>query len=161
MLLDPTIPVEGGGMIGYPVPLNGMTNQKKMCLSIIKDRYGKPVLTPIQGADVAKTKCVEVVQRTMMTAAKGQTPRNETILKASWPKEMDNNRYEKPIQSPYRGANMTIPDHVTVKEKSGMTAARCLMPLNEVTIDRSWHKGMNSNRNEKLRRTPALRAEVS
>ena len=55
---------------------------------------------------------------------------------------------------------MTIPDHVTVKEKSGTTASRCLLPLNEVTIDRSWHKGMNSNRNEKLRRTPALRAKV-
>ena len=29
-----------------------------------------------------------------------------------------------------------------------------------MTIDRSWHKGINSNRNEKPVRTPSLRAEV-
>ena len=147
-------------MTGYPVSLNGMTTQKKLSWNIIKDRYGKPVLIPIRGADVAKSRCIDVVQRSMMTAAKGQTPRNETKLKTSWPKEMDNNRYEKPVQSPVRGANVTLPDHATVKEKSGKTAARCIMPLNGVTIDRSWHKVMNSNRNEKPIRTQALRAVV-
>ena len=109
---------------------------------------------------MAKTECFEVVQRSMMTAAKGPIPQNGMIHKTSWPKEMDNNRFEKPVQSPYRGANMTIPDHVTLEQKSGTTAARCLIPLNGVTIDRSWHKGMNSNRNEKLIRTPSHRAEV-
>ena len=161
MLLDPTIPGEGGGgTVGYPVPQNGMMKPKRLCLDIIKDRYGKPVLTPIRGAEVAKTECFEVVQRSMMTAAKGPIPWNGTIPKMNWPKEVDNNRYEKPVRSPYWGTNMTIPDHVTMEQKSGMTAAKCQIPPNGVTIDRLWPKGMNSNRNEKPIRTPSLRAEV-
>ena len=93
-----------------------MMKPKRLCLDIIKDRYGKPVLTPIRGAEVAKTECFEVVQRSMMTAAKGPNPRNGTIHKTNGPKEVDNNRYEKPVQSPYWGANMTIPDHVTMEQ---------------------------------------------
>ena len=110
-------------MTGYPVSLNGRTTQKKSSWNIIKDRIGKPVLTPIRGADVAESRCIDVVQPSMMTAAEGQTPRNETILKTSWPKVMDNNRYEQPVQSPVLGANMTLPDQVTVKEKREKTAA--------------------------------------
>ena len=51
MLLDPTIPGEGGGggTVGYPVPQNGMMKPKRLCLDIVKDRYGKPVLTPYPG----------------------------------------------------------------------------------------------------------------
>ena len=147
-------------MTGYPVPLDSRTTQKKSSWNIIKDRYGKPVLTPIWGADVTESRCIEVVQPSMMTAAEGQTPRKETILKTSWPKIMDNNRFEQPLQPPVRGANMTIPDHVTMKQKSGMTAPECQIPPNGVTIDRSWPKDINSNRNEKLIRTPSLRAEV-
>ena len=147
-------------MTGYPVSLNGRTTQKKSNWNITKDRYGKPVLTPIWGADVTESRCIDVVKPSMMTTAEGQTPRNETILKTSWPKEMDNNRFEKPVQPPVRGANMTLPDQVTVKERREKTAAECLMPLNGVTIDRSWHKVMNSNRNEKPLRTQVLRTVV-
>ena len=56
---------------------------------------------------------------------------------------------------------MTLPDKVTVKERREKTAAECLMPLNEVTIDSSWHKVMNSNRNEKPIRTRVLRTVVT
>ena len=77
----------------------------------------------------------------------------ETILKTNWPKEMDNNRFEQPVQPPVRGTKMTLPDQVTVGEKRGKTPAECLMPLNGVTIDKSWHKVMYSNRNEKPIRT--------
>ena len=135
-----------------------MMKPKRLCLDIVKDRYGKPVLTPIRGVEVAKTECF--VQRSMMTAAKGPIPWNGTIPKTNWPKEVDNNRYEKPVRSPYWGTNMTIPDHVTIKQKSGMTAAKCQIPLNGVAIDRLWPKGINSNRNEKPIRTPSLRTEV-
>ena len=55
---------------------------------------------------------------------------------------------------------MTIPDHVTMEQRSGMTAAKCQIPPNGVTIDRPWPKGINSNRNEKPIRTPSLKAEV-
>ena len=103
---------------------------------------------------------IDVVKPSMMTAAEGQTPRMETILKTSWPKEMDNNRFEQPVQPPVRGTKMTLPDQVTVKEKREKTAAECLMPLNGVTIDRSWHKVMNSNRNDKPIRTQDLRTVV-
>ena len=96
--------------------------QKKLCLDIIKV------------AEVAKTECFEVVQRSMMTAAKGPIPRNGTIHKTSRPKEVDNNRYEKPVQSPYWGADMTIHDRVTLEQKSGTTAARYQIPPNGVTV---------------------------
>ena len=141
----------GGGGYGWiPRPSERYDDSKKLGLDIIKDRYGIPVLTPIWGAEVAKTECFEVVQRSMMTAAKAPIPRNETIHRTNWPKEMDNNRYEKLVQSPYWEANMTIPDHVKLEQKSGTTAAGCQIPLNGVTVDRSWPKDMNSNRNEKL-----------
>ena len=73
---------------------------------------------------MAKPECVEVVQRSVMTADSGPIPRNGTTHKTSWPKEVDNNRYEKPVQSPYWGANMTIPDRVTIEEKNKTTAER-------------------------------------
>ena len=149
-------------MTGYPVSLNGRTTQKKnSCLEIVKGRYGKPVLTPIWGADVTESRCIDVVKPPMMTAAQGYTPRKETIIKTSRPNEMDNNRFEQPVQPPVRGANVTLPDQVTIKERREKTAADCLMPLNEVTIDRSWHKVMNSNRNEKQIRTRVLRTVVT
>ena len=148
-------------MTGYPVSLNGRTIKKNSSLEIVKDRYGKPVLTPIWGADVTESRCIDVVKPPMMTAAEGYTPRKETILKTSRPNEMDNNRFEQPVQPPVRGANMTLPDQVTIKERREKTAAECLMPLNEVTIDRSWHKVMNSNRNEKQIRTWVLRTVVT
>ena len=136
-----------------------MMTHGKLRMDMNKNRYGKPVQTPSRGAEVANPECVEVVQRSMMTAARGPIPRNGTIHKTSWPKEVDNNRYEKPVQSPYWGAKMTIPDRVTIEQKSKTTAARCQIPPNGVTIDRSWPKGINRNRYEKPVRTP-LRAEV-
>ena len=161
-------------MTGYPVSLDGRTTQKKTSWNVIKDRYGKPVLTPIWGADVTESRCIEMVKPSMMTAAEGPTPRKETMLKTSWPKKMDNNRFEQPLQPPVRGANMTLPDQATVKERREKTAeaiiftnttdgqpnAGCLMPLNGVTIDRSWHKVMNNNQNVKPIRTQDLRTVV-
>ena len=104
--------------------------------------------------------CVEIVQRLKMTAARGPIPRNGTIHKTSWPKEMNNNRYEKPVQSPYWGAKMTNPDRVTMEQKRKTTAARCQIPPNGMTINRSWPKDTNINRYEKPVRTPSRRAEV-
>ena len=149
----------GGGTVGYPVSQNGMMTHGKLHLDMINNRYGKPVQTPPRGAEVAKPECVEVVQRSLMTADSGPIPRKGTTHTMSWPKEVDINRYEKPVQSQYWGANMTISDCVTIEEKNKTTAARGQIPPNGVTIDRSWPKDIISNQNEKPVRTP-LRAEV-
>ena len=66
----------------------------------------------------------------------------------------------RPVGTEWRGANMTIPDHVTMEQRSGMSAARCHIPPDGVTIDRPLPKGINSNRNEKPIWTPSLKAEV-
>ena len=76
---------------------------KKSSWEIVKDRYGKPVLTPIWGADVTESRCIDVVKPPKMTAAEGHTPRKETILKTSRPKEMDKDRFEQPVQPPVQG----------------------------------------------------------
>ena len=97
----------GGGTVGYPVPQNGMMTHGKLRMDMNKNRYEKPVQTPSRGVEVANPECVEVVQRSETTAARGSIQRNGTIHKTSWPKEVDSNRYEKPVQSPYWGAKMT------------------------------------------------------
>ena len=61
MLLDPTIPEEGG-MIGHPGSLDGRTTKEKTCWNVIKDRYGKPVLIPFCGADVTESGCPGMVK---------------------------------------------------------------------------------------------------
>ena len=109
---------------------------------------------------MANPECVEVVQRLKMTAARGPIPRNGTIHKTSWPKEVNNNRYEKLVQSPYWGAKMTNPDRVTMEQKSKTTAARCQIPPNGMTMNRSGPKDINGNRCEKPVQTPSRRAEV-
>ena len=55
MLLDPTIPGQGGGgTVGYPVPQNGMMTHGKLHLDMINNRYGKPVQTPRRGGGGGK-----------------------------------------------------------------------------------------------------------
>ena len=41
----------------------------------------------------------------------------------SWPKDMNKNRYEKPVQTPSRGAEVAKPDCVTIKQRWKTTAA--------------------------------------
>ena len=160
MLLDPTIPGEGGGTVGYPVPQNGRMTHGSLHMDMNKLRYGKPVQTPSRGTEVANPECVEMIQRLKMTTARGPIPRNGTIHKTSWPKEVNNNRYEKPVQSPYWGAKMTNPDCITMKKKSKTTAARCPIPPNGMTINRSWSKDINRNRYLKPVQTPSRWAAV-
>ena len=127
-------------------------------MNMKKNRYGKPVQTPSRGAKVTNPECVEMVQRLKMTADRGQIPRNGMIHRTSWPKEVNNNRYEKPVQSPYWGAKMTNPDGITMKQKSKTTAARCPIPPNGMTINRS--KDINRNQCEKPVQTPSRWAAV-
>ena len=123
-------------MIGHPGYFDGKTTKEKTCWNVIKDRYGKPVLTPFCGADVTESGCPGMVKSSRMTASEGHTPQKETMLKTSGIKNMDNNRFEQPLQPPVRGANVTLPDQTTVKERR---------EINGLTIDRSWHKVMKKN----------------
>ena len=89
MILDPTIPGEGGGTIRYPVPQIGMMTNGNLPMDMNKNRYEKPVQTPSRGAEVANPKCVKIEQRLKTTAARGPIPRNGTINKTSWPKDVN------------------------------------------------------------------------
>ena len=104
--------------------------------------------------------CVEMEQRLKTTAARGPIPRSGTIHKTSWPKAVDNNRYEKPVQFPSAGAKMTNPDCITMKQNSRKTAARCPTPPNGMKINRSGPKDINRNRYDKEVQTPSHWAEV-
>ena len=120
----------------------------------------KPVQTPSRGAEVANPECVKIVQRLKTTAARGPIPRNGTINKTTWPKDVNKNRYEKPVQTPYWGAKVTNPDCITIEQKSKTTAARCPIQPNGMTINRSWPKDINRNLYEKPVQTPSRGAEV-
>ena len=148
-------------MAGYPVSVNGRTTERKSSWEIVKGRYGKPVLTPIWGTDVTESRYNDVVKPPILTAAEGHNSQRETILKASRPKDMNQDRFDKPVQHPVQGAKKTFLDQATVKERREMTTAEYLMPINEVEIDRSWRTVMNNSRNEKPIRTQVLRTVVT
>ena len=78
----------------------------------------------------------------------------------SWPKDMNKNRYEKPVQTPSRGTEVAKPDCVTIEQRMKTTAARCPIPQNGMMKNRSWPKDMNKNRYEKPEQTPSQGAEV-
>ena len=126
-----------------------------------KNRYEKPVQTPSRGAGVADHECVKIEQRLKTTAARCPIPRNGPMNNRSWPKDVNKNRYEKPVQTPYWGAEVTNPDCITFEQKIKMTAARCPIPQNGMTNNRSWPKDINRNRYEKPVQTPSRGAEVT
>ena len=61
-MLDPTIPVGGGGTIRYPTPQNGMLNIRKSPMDLNTNRYEKLVQTPSRGAEGASPDCVTIEQ---------------------------------------------------------------------------------------------------
>ena len=66
-MIDPMIPVEGGGgYIRCPAPQNAMNMNLPMDTN--KDRYEKPVQTPDGGAEMAKPDSIRFAQREMTTA---------------------------------------------------------------------------------------------
>ena len=144
-------------MTGYPATLNGKTIQNNSSWKLIKDRYGKPVLTPIRGADVTESGCSDVDVPSMTTTAEGHTPRRGTLLKTSWANEMDNNRFKQSVQPPVWEASIPLSNQVPAEKRWEKSAAECLMTPNGVSSDRSWHKVTNSNRNEKPILKQALR----
>ena len=88
-----------------------------------KNRYEKPVQTPYWGAEVTNPDCITFEQKIKTTAARCPIPQNGMTNNRSWPKDINRNRYEKPVQTPSRGAEVTKPDCVTIEQRMKTTAA--------------------------------------
>ena len=88
-----------------------------------KNRYEKPVQTPYWGAKVTNPDCITIEQKSKMTAARCPIPPNGMTIGRSWPKDINRNRYEKPVQTPSRGAEVKKPDRVTIEQRMKTTAA--------------------------------------
>ena len=138
-----------------------MMNNRNLPIDMNINRYEKPVQTPSRGAEVAKPECVTIEQRLKTTAARCPIPQNGTMNNRSWPKDVNENQYEKPVQTPYWGAKVTNPDCITIKQRMKTTAARCPTPQNGMTNNRSWPEDINIVRYEKPVQTPSRGAEVT
>ena len=79
----------------------------------------------------------------------------------SWPRDVNKKRYEKPVQTPYLGAEVTNPDCFTFEQKISTTAAGCPIPPNRVTNNRYWPEDIIRNRYEKPAQTPSRGTEVT
>ena len=168
MLLDHMIPEEGGGVMDHPGPSDGRT--PNICWKLIKDRYGKPVLSPNYGADVPDSGCPGREQSLGKTVTEEHTSRNGTRLK-----HVGRNRFRQPRQPPIRGVRVTCPDQTPVKQRRSLMAeattdtittdstipARCNMPLSNVSIDGAWQKVMTKNRYVKPMETQDSRTVVT
>ena len=100
-----------------------MMNNRNLPMDMNKNWYEKPVHTPSRGAEVANPDCVTIKQRMKTTAARCPTPRNGMMNNRNLPKDMNKNRYEKPVQALSRGAEVAKPDCVTIEQKMKTTAA--------------------------------------
>ena len=79
----------------------------------------------------------------------------------SWPKDVNENQYEKPVQTPYWGAEVTNPDCITFEQRMKTTAARCPIPQNGMANNRSWPEDINKVRYDKPVQTPSRGAAVT
>ena len=116
---------------------------------MIKGRYGKPVLTPIWGMDVTDSEPTDVVKPQILTAVEGQTLQKETILQASWSKNMNRDRSDELVQHRVQKDERIIPNQVIGKERSETTTAEYEMPIYEVGTDGPWRTVTGNNRNRK------------
>ena len=115
--------MEGGGSIRCPAPQNGMMNNRNLPMDTNKNRYEKPVQTPSWGAEVANPDCITFEQKMKTTVARCPIPQNGMMNNRSWPKDMNENRYEKPVQTTSRGTEMAKHDCVTIEQRMKTTAA--------------------------------------
>ena len=151
----------------HPGPSDGRTPD--ICWKMIRDRYGKPVLSPNYVADVPDSGCPGREQSSGKTVTEEHTSRNGTRLK-----HVGRNRFRQPRQPPVRGVGVTCPDQTPIKQRRTLMAeattdtnatdstipARCNMPLNNVSIDGAWHKVMTKNRYVKPMETQDSRTVV-
>ena len=80
----------------HPGPSDGRTPDIRW--KMIKDRYGKPVLSPNDGADVPDSGCPGTEQSFGKIVTMENTSRNGTRFK-----QVGRNRFRKPWQPPVRG----------------------------------------------------------
>ena len=126
-----------------------------------KNRYEKPVQTPSRGAEVANPDCVTIEQKMKTTAARCPIPQNGMMNNRTWPKDMNKNRYEKPVQTPSRGAEVAKHDCVTIEQRMKTTAAGCPTPQNGMMNNRNLPKDMNKTRYERPVQALSRGAEVA
>ena len=67
--------------------------------------------------------CFTIEQKIKTTAARCPIPQNGMMNNRSWPKDMNKNQYEKPEQTPSRGAEVRKPDCVEIEQRVKTTAA--------------------------------------
>ena len=72
---------------------------------------------------MTKADCSTVERKSKTTAARYPIPPNGMTINRSWPKDINRNRYEKPVQTPSRGTEVKIPDCVGIKQRVKTTAA--------------------------------------
>ena len=96
----------------YPVPHNGMVNNRNLPINMNINQYEKPIQSPYWGAEVTNPDCSTIKQRMMTTAARCPTPQNEVTSYRSWPEDINTVRYEKPVHTTSRGDEVTKPDCV-------------------------------------------------
>ena len=106
---------------------------------------------------MANPDCVIIEQRMKTTAARCPIPQNGIMNNRTWPKDMNKNRYEKPVQTPYQGAEVAKPGCVIIEQRMKTTAAGCPIPQNGMMNNRTWPKDMNINRYEQPVHIPSHR----
>ena len=150
----------------HPGPSDGRTPDIRW--KMIKDRYGKPVLSPNDGADVPDSGCPGTEQSFGKIVTMENTSRNGTRFK-----QVGRNRFRKPGQPPVRGVGVTNPDRNPVKQRRSLMAetttdtkamnetipARYNMPLNNGSVDEAWHTVTTKNRYIKLTETDARKLD--
>ena len=102
-------------MMDHPGPSDGRTPDIRW--KMIKDRYGKLVLSPNDGADVPDSGCPGTEQSFGKIVTMENTSRNGTRFK-----QVGRNRFRKPWQPPVRGVGVTNPDRTPVKQRRSLMA---------------------------------------
>ena len=106
-----------------------MMNNRNLPIDMNINQYEKPIQTPYWGAEVTNPDCSTIKQRMKTTAARCPTPQNEMTNNRSWPEDINIVRYEKPVQTSSRGADVTKPDCVTIEQRMKTTAAEACWNL--------------------------------
>ena len=154
-------------MKDHPGSSDGRTPD--VCWKLIKDRDGKPVLSPNYGPDVPDSGCPVRDQSLGKTVTEAHTSRNGTRLN-----QVGRNRFRQPRQPSVRGVGVTCSDPTREKRGRSLVAEPTTVTnamdstiparyntLNNVSIDGDWHRVMTKNRYVKPIGTQDSRTVVS
>ena len=106
-----------------PISRNGTINKTSWSKDVIKNRYEKLIQTPYWGTKVTNPDCNMIEQKSRTTAARCPIPPNGMTIYRSWPKDINRNRYKKPVRTRSRGTEVKKSDCVTIEQRITTTAA--------------------------------------